>query len=299
LERKGLGRGLGALIPGGPESAPGIAEVDVQAISLNPWQPRGRVNDDGIAELCASVKQHGVLQPVVVRPDGPGKYQLVAGERRLRAARMAGLSTIPAIVREMKDQESLEIALVENIQREDIGAIDAARAYRRLMDEFDLTQEQIASRVGKSRPAVANTLRLLQLPESVQARLEKGELSEGHARALLGVPNPNMQILLADEIARRKCSVREAERLARSWAKGVSAGGGSVSRETSPASADPNMTAVEEHLRNLFGTRVRVTSSGERGKIEIEFYGEDDLNRILGLIGGLYQPAVPGRPFRP
>lgn len=282
MERKGLGRGLSALIPGASEGT--VLEIDLNQVALNPWQPRKSMDEGAMAELAASVREHGIIQPIVVRGAGQGKYELVAGERRLRAARMAGLRTIPAIVREMADQESLEVALIENIQREDISPLDAARAYRRLMDEFDLTQEDLASRVGKSRPSIANTLRLLQLSDAVQRRLEKGELSEGHARALLAISNPTVQSAVADEVVRRQCSVREAERLARSWSK-APAGVRTVSRETTPPATDANLTAVEEQLRKLFTTRVRITHSGDRGKIEIEFYGEEDLNRILDLIG--------------
>ncbi len=291
MDRKGLGRGLSALIPGAEVVDSGVMELAVDAISLNPWQPRKQVDDGSIAELAASIREHGIIQPVVVRATETG-YQLVAGERRLRAARSLGLVSVPAIVRGMQDQQSLEVALVENIQREDISPLDAARAYSKLMEEFGLSQEDIAARVGKSRPAIANTLRLLQLPPSVQTRLENGQLTEGHGRALLAIANPNGQILVADEIARRGCSVREAERMARSWSEASKEG--SVSRETNYPTQEPNLAAVEEQLRQLFKTKVRVSLGSDRGRIEIEFYGEDDLNRILELIGGVY-PRIPER----
>ncbi len=243
------------------------------------------MDESAIAELADSIKAHGIIQPIVVRPADNGRYELVAGERRLQAARKAGLSQVPAIVRDIRDQESLEIALVENLQREDISPLDAARAYRRLMDEFDLSQEEVASRVGKSRPTVANTLRLLLLPAGVQVRLEKGEMSEGHARTLLSLPNAALQALVADEIIRRKCSVREAERLVRGWSKAATTP--DVSRETIPPAAKPNLLAVEEQLRKLFQTYVRVVFNEDRGAITIEFYGEEDLNRILSLIGAI------------
>jgi len=284
LDRKGLGKGLSALIPAAEPG--GVMELEVECISLNPRQPRKTLDESAIQELAASIREHGIIQPVVVRPAGEGRYELVAGERRLRAARVAGLRKIPALVREMEDQQSLEVALIENIQREDISPMDAARAYRRLMDEFDLSQEELAARVGKSRPAIANTLRLLQLPEAIQQSLEKGDLSEGHARALLSIPNPNGQLLVADEIIRKGASVREAERMARSWSS--AAKGRTVSRETSPHPARADLAAVEEQLRDLFKTRVRVFYAEDRGRIEIEFYGQDDLNRILELIGGIW-----------
>lgn len=294
MDRRGLGRGLSALIPGGEDGgAVTVVQVEIDSIALNPWQPRKHLDDESIAELSASVREHGIIQPIVVRTVAPGRYQLVAGERRLRAARAAGLTTVPALLREMPDQESLEVAMVENLQREDISPLDAAGAYQRLMEEFDLSQEEIAARVGKSRPAVANTLRLLQLPKAVLARLEKGELTEGHARALLMLSNPNAQILLADDVIRRQCSVRETERLARTWPAGTSAAS-TVSRETVRTS-DANLAAVEEQLRQLFKTKVRVSIAQDRGRIEIEFYGEDDLNRILGLIGAIC-PPLPGAP---
>lgn len=290
MDRKGLGKGLSALIPGGGSPTTGVTEIELDAISLNRYQPRKNVDDASIAELAASIREHGIIQPVVVRTAGSGRYELVAGERRLRAARAAGLTTIPAILRDLPDQESLEIALIENIQREDISPLDAARAYRRLMDEFDLSQEDVATRVGKSRSAIANTLRLLQLPSAIQARLEKGEMTEGHARALLSISNPAGQALVADEIIRKQCSVREAERLARSWA--TSLAGRNVSRETGAGpEIEPNLKAVEDQLRQILKTRVRIRFGEDRGTIEIEFYGQEDLDRLLTLLADNYLPV--------
>lgn len=285
MDRTGLGKGLSALIPSRGTASRSVIEVPVDLIATNPFQPRRRMDESAIAELAESIKAHGIIQPIVVRPADNGRYELVAGERRLQAARIAGLSQVPVIVRDVRDQESLEIALVENLQREDISPLDAARAYRRLMDEFDLSQEEVASRVGKSRPAVANTLRLLLLPAGVQERLEKGEMSEGHARTLLSLPSPALQALVADEIIRRKCSVREAERLVRGWSKAATTR--IVSRETNAPAAKPDLLAVEEQLRKLFQTYVRVVFNEDRGAITIEFYGEEDLNRILSLIGAI------------
>ncbi|MEI6914310.1 MAG: ParB/RepB/Spo0J family partition protein [Armatimonadota bacterium] len=290
MDKKGLGRGLSALIPGSGAPHTGVTEIEVDRITLNPFQPRKNVDEGSIAELASSIQQHGVIQPIVVRSGASGGFELIAGERRLRAARSLGMGTIPAILRDMEDQQSLEVALIENIQREDISPLDAARAYRRLMDEFDLSQEDVAQRVGKSRSGVANTLRLLQLPTSIQDKIEKGEITEGHARALLATSNPAVQALLADEIVRKQCSVREAERMAKNWAV-PALGTKNVSRETLPSSTKTHLAAVEERLRDILRTRVRVHDLGDRGKIEIEFYGEEDLNRLLTLIADNYPPA--------
>lgn len=289
MDRRGLGRGLDALIPDSSGEKSGVFEIAIDAISANPWQPRRKMHDESIEDLARSVTEHGVIQPVVVRSIGQGKYQLVAGERRLRASRAAGLTSIPAIVRDLKDQESLELALVENLQREDISPLDAAFAYKQLMDEFNLTQDEVARKVGKSRSAVANTLRLLKLPTGLQQRLESGELTEGHARAILSISSEQGQRVVADEIIRRKCSVREAERLARSWRTLL--GHGDISRATSTAEPEVDVEAVAEELRKIFSTRVTVTMAKGRGFVSIEFYSEDDLNRILALLG-----AIPGQP---
>lgn len=285
MDRKGLGRGLSALIPGS-DAPQGVSEIEVSRIDFNPFQPRKSLDEGSLEELTASVKVHGVIQPIVVRAAEGGQFQLVAGERRLRAARAAGLKTIPAVVRDMEDQQSLEVALIENIQREDINAIDAAVAYRRLIDEFNLSQEEISERVGKSRPTIANTLRLLQLPERVRERVATGELSEGHARALLLVKNPTAIPLIADDLVRRQCSVREAERICKSWNNAAK-----IARENDPPQPATHLAAVEEQLRHFFKTRVRVVGGEDKGRIEIEFYGEEDLNRILELIGGVFPQA--------
>ena len=288
MEKKGLGKGLGALIPGAEKevrSAEGT-DVEVARITANPYQPRGRFDDEKFQELVNSVRVHGVLQPVVVRTKGEGEFELVAGERRLRAAKAAGLTRIPAVVRELTNEQSLEVALVENIQREDINALDAAIAYRRLSEEFGLSQEDLAFTVGKSRSAIANTMRLLTLPDSVKEEVRSGRISEGHARAILSVEGASLQIELCKRIIGGVLSVREAEVLAREWSRGSGAPAENVSRETKAAKEDPNLLAAESHLRGVLGTKVKIVKGKDRGRIEIEFYSEDDLERLLLLLSG-------------
>ncbi len=291
MEKKALGKGLGALIPGveRQERVPST-EIDVDRIQPNPFQPRESVDGSKLEELVASIRVHGVIQPVVVRSIGEGRYELVAGERRLRAAIKAGLIRIPAVVRELTDEQSLQIALIENIQREDINPIDAAVAYKRLTDEFGLSQEELAFRLGKSRSAVANTMRLLGLPERVRQELKSGRLTEGHARAVLSLEEESQQIDLCRHIVDSGLSVREAERLAREWSRSMPAArsGGGVSRETISAPLpDPNTLEIEARLREIFRTKVSLVRNKDRGRIEIEFYTDDDLERILTLLGGI------------
>lgn len=288
MEKKGLGKGLGALIPGAEREARpgGGTEIEVARISNNPYQPRGRFDDEKFQELVNSVRVHGVLQPIVVRSKGDGGYELVAGERRLRAARAAGLARIPAVVRELTNEQSLEVALVENLQREDINPMDAAMAYKRLCEEFGLSQEDLAFGVGKSRSAIANTMRLLGLPDDVKEELRRGRISEGHARAILSVEGDEAQVEMCKRIIGSVLSVREAEVLAKGWSRSPVKADGIVSRETSGFKEDPNLLDAEAHLRSIFGTKVRIVKNKDRGRIEIEFYSEDDLERLLLLISG-------------
>jgi ParB family transcriptional regulator, chromosome partitioning protein len=284
MERsRGLGRGLGALIGEQESTRPreAVLDVPVEEIRPNPYQPRQSMDDTGLHELSESIREHGVLQPIVVRraPDG---YELVAGERRFRAAQLAGLSRVPACVRDYTDQQALEIALVENLQREDIGALEAARAYRRLIDEFGLTQEQIAARLGKSRTAVTNTLRLLQLPLRVQRSLESGEISEGHARAMLQA-QPERREAVLEQVVRSGANVRETEELSK-------APGSENSAAPSPKgqgrrSGDAHLQAAESRLRQALGTKVQIRGKGGKGIVSIEFYSEADLDRLLQLMG--------------
>jgi len=284
--RKALGRGLEALLPtgGGTPSPAGSLQLPLDGITPNPDQPRRHFLPDSLAELAASIRMHGLLQPVVVRRV-PGGFQLIAGERRLRAARMAGLHEIPAVVRESDERDRMELALVENLQREDLPALDEAEAYRTLMEEYDLTQEEVAGRVGKSRPAVANALRLLGLPEEVKARLRAGEITASHARAVLSVAGTEAQVALAAEIAQRGLPKSEAERMAAAQRTRppVSRPRGSA-RGT--AAGDPNWRAIAENLTRKLATRVRVIQRARGGTIEIEFYSPAELDRLIHQLGG-------------
>jgi ParB family chromosome partitioning protein len=282
MERtRGLGRGLGALIGEQDAMRPreAVVEVPVEEVRPNPYQPRQSMDDTALHELAESIREHGVLQPLIVRRVGRG-YEVVAGERRYRAAQLAGLSRVPACVRDYTDREALEIALVENLQREDITALEAARAYRRLLDEFGQTQEQIAARLGKSRTSIANTVRLLQLPPRVQRSLESGEISEGHARALLQA-TPERREAMLEQVVQAGANVRDTEELVQK-----------ISGEVVPAPTvgpprqrDANTQAVEAKLRQALGTKVQIQSRDGRGAIRIEFYSDEDLERLLGLMG--------------
>lgn len=281
MTRRGLGRGLSALISTAEEASEGVMEVPLSAIVPNPDQPRRDVDEGGIEELAASIREHGVLQPVIIQRLPDGRYQLIAGERRWRAARVAGLSTVPAIVRHVSDEERLELALVENVQREDINAVDEAIAYHTLMERFGLTQEEVAQKVGKSRAAVANTLRLLTLDTEILSGLREGRISEGHARALLMAPE-QARLEMYHRAVRSGWSVRETERAARAANRQISPAAPSVSRETSDP--DPHILALEDRLRNALATRVHIRHSNGRGTIEIHFYDLDDLSRIIETI---------------
>ncbi|HVE81617.1 MAG TPA: ParB/RepB/Spo0J family partition protein, partial [Myxococcales bacterium] len=233
-------------------------------------------------ELAESIKAQGMIQPVLVRRDGDG-YRLIAGERRWRAAQLAGLTEIPALVREASDGEAFQLALVENLQRADLNPVEEAEGYRRLMDEFRLTQEQVSQRVGKDRSTVANALRLLGLPDEVKALLAQGGLDMGHARALLGAPSASAMVKLADRVASERLSVREAERLVRQLRGGSDQPGAAAKPRSAPEKASPAARAMVEDLQRRFGTKVHLHDHGGRGSIEIEFFSYEDLNRLLSL----------------
>jgi ParB family chromosome partitioning protein len=280
---QGLGRGLAALIPQRSAASNGSIEIALTRIRDNPRQPRLRMDDEALAGLAESIRQHGVIQPILVTETIDG-YQLVAGERRVRAARMAGLERIPAIVRQLADRQQLELALVENLQREDLDPIEAARAYRQLMEEFSFTQEDLAARVGRARSTVANTLRLLDLHETVQDALAADRITEGHARALGGLSNES-QAHAVVAVIDDDLSVRQTEELVRRLREPR------VPRDTAsasePATSDPDVERVEEDLRRSLGTKVRLTRTRRGGRITIEYYGDDELMRIyLRLVGG-------------
>lgn len=263
-----------------------LSVIDIRSIRLNPRQPRKMFDKDKLDELADSIREHGVIEPVIVRPTDDGAYELVAGERRFRATVLAGLQSIPAVVRVIDDRQSLELALIENLQREDISPLECAEAYRRLMDEFGLTQEQIAERVGKNRSTIANTLRLLNLPPEILESLSKGEITEGHARALLSVNDPEEQLNFWRKVVSQGLSVRETERLSRTPRASRTSKTSNVSRATGrQRSIDPHLADVEDKLRRFLGTKVSIIrNNANAGKIEIEFYDDDDLMRILDLI---------------
>ncbi len=271
--RRALGRGLGALIPSTYEDDERGRDTSVPlaTIRANPMQPRQAFSDPGIEELAESIRQKGILQPLLVRRVNGG-FELIAGERRLRAAQRLGLEQVPVIIRDASDGEMLEMALIENIQRENLNPLEEGRAYRRLMDEFHLTQEDVATRVGKDRSTVANTVRLLQLPAEVQAQIEQGTLSAGHARALVAAPSPAAQIQLAQEVVTKRLSVRQTEQM--------------VKQHSRPL-AGPELAAAEQRLTEYLGTRVRVLHARNgSGKIHIDYYSLEELNGIIDRLSG-------------
>jgi len=279
--RSGLGRGLDALIPGGERPASGIEQIPLDAVVSNPRQPRTRFDPEELAELAESIRVHGMLQPLIVTQDEtPGRYTLIAGERRLLAARQAGLTHAPALVREASEQSRLEMALIENVQRADLAPLELAEAYRQLAEDFDLSHEQIAARVGKSRVAVTNTLRLLKLPESVRQALAEGRISEGHARALLALPTPQAQAAALHTILTHDLNVRQTEALVRR-----------LTGERPPArprpEPPPDVLDVQERLQSSLGTRVRLkrTRKGS-GTIVIHFYSDEELEALIERLSG-------------
>lgn len=282
----GLGRGLASLIPttAPPTEAP--VEIPLDRIRSNPYQPRRRSDDAEIAQLAASIREHGVLQPVLVTETIDG-FELVAGERRVRAARIAGLSRIPAVVRQLPDRHRLELALVENLQREDLNPIDEALGYRRLIDEFGLSQEEIAARVAKARSTVANTLRLLDQPPEIQEAVADGRLSEGHARAMAGLP-ADEQIRLARLVTAKGLNVRQTEELARRLKAGVGTrpdDEAGTDRRPDPT-IDLELSRVQEDLQRALGTKVRIARGRRGGRIVIEYYSNEDLGRLYDRLTG-------------
>jgi ParB family transcriptional regulator, chromosome partitioning protein len=284
-KRPALGKGLSALIPTVPEPRTGPIELDVDRLVPNSLQPRGQFDDARLEELARSIRANGIIQPIVVRKSGE-RFQIIAGERRWRAAQRAGLVRVPVVIRDVADGHEhalLEMALIENIQREDLNPIEEALAYRRLAEEFQRTQEAIAAAVGKDRTTVANLLRLLKLPQEVQAEVGSGGLSMGHARALLTLASPSDQLKTARDVIAGKLSVRETETLVR---KLVEPASGSKPTQSAQAPADVHTKAAEERLRLLFGTRVRIVRSGSGGRIEIDFGSETELIRVFDQLTG-------------
>ena len=284
-EKKGLGKGLGALIPseGSAEEkgirlgGPGYRELPIGAIKVNPYQPRDIFDEEMLSNLTASIREVGVLQPILVRTRDSESYELIAGERRWRAAKRAGLKNIPAIIRDVEDLTSLEHALVENLHRQDLGPLEEAAAFQQLIDDFGLSQEAVGQRVGKSRSSIANSLRLLHLPSSVQNYLLSGDISAGHARALLALTSRQDQDQLAQRIVKEALSVRDVEKIVR---EGLSIQKGKQAKKTKSA----GVLEVEQQLSDYLDTTVTVSTSGKRGRISVEFADMDDLGRIFSVI---------------
>lgn len=289
-KRGGLGRGLSALIPGAPEAgeaATGLMEVPVNAVAPNPKQPRTRFDDDTIAALAASIREVGILQPLVVRRAGDGRYELIAGERRLRAAKAAGLASVPIVLRDSEDADLLREALIENIHREDLNPIEQAEAFRALLEELGLKQEELADRVGVSRSHIANTIRLLALPLDVQQLLADDKITAGHARAVLSLGDQVAMSSLATRIAAEDLSVRQTEEVVRRFVEAPDkAADKKRVAESITEQPDSNLAEVEEILSEQLATRVSIQMGAKRGKVVIEFGSPDDLERIVSEIIG-------------
>ncbi len=275
-QKSGLGRGLGALIPGGDnvQNGNGVMLVPVERVLPNPRQPRNMIHPENLEELTLSVREHGVLQPLIVTlGESAGHYILIAGERRLQAARLAGLASVPVLVREATDQQRLELAIIENVQRSDLSALEEAEAYRQLAEDFELSHEGIASRVGKSRVAVTNTLRLLRLPDSVKNALIEKRITEGHARALLALPTPEAQTAALQRIIKQELNVRQTEDLVRKLS------GENPVPKAKPI-IPPDIIELEDRLRSSLGTKVTLRSGHKGGTLVIHFYSNEELNSL-------------------
>lgn len=281
--KSGLGKGLDALIPtaeeeSGVAAATGVTEIPLASIIPNPHQPRSSLRDQDVVELAASIEEHGIIQPLLVTGSSDG-YQLIAGERRWRAARLAGLATVPVVVKDVAPREMLELALVENLQRDDLNPLEEAMAYRQLVDEFKLTQDQVARRVGKSRAAVSNTLRLLKAVRAVQEALLEGKISEGHARALMGLEQAEAQEAALKTVLKQGLNVRQTEELVRRLL-------GAPREEKSAPEVSPETRALEASFRQALGTKVNLTRSDKGGRVVIFFYSDEELDALYERIVG-------------
>ena len=283
MKQRGLGRGLGALLTDYSENdaAQAVTTLPLQRIEPNPNQPRKRFDEVELQALADSIAQHGLLQPLAVRDMGNGYYQIIAGERRWRACRLAGLSEVPVTVVEADDRTVMELALVENLQREDLNPMEEAEGYRVLLEEYGLTQEQAAQQVGKSRSAVANALRLLTLSDEVRALVENGELTAGHARALLTLPNGRLQKAAAQKILALRLSVRQAEAMCKRMAAEEK-----PKEESEPLAVD-YVAECEKHLTRRLGRRVHIVNGKRKGRVELDFYGDDDLQKLYEALCAL------------
>ena len=276
-----LGKGLGALIPNIKEDldSKDIVNIDINKIYANPDQPRKVFDGEKIEVLSSSIKNYGVLQPIVVKPDDFGKYMIIAGERRYRASKKANLKEMPAVIKDIPMKDLMEIALIENLQREDLNAIEEALAYKSLIDHYNVTQEEISEAVGKSRPHITNTLRLLNLSKEVMSMVEDNRITPGHGKALLRIPDHNIQLQIANRIMEEELSVRETEKLAKKILENEN-----IVTEKKIKQKDIYIVDVEERLTNIFGTKVNISKGKKKGKIEIEYYNDEDLDSIVSLL---------------
>lgn len=279
---KRLGRGLDALIPSLQLNEDDkVVEIPLAQLRPNPYQPRKHFNEDSLQELATSIKEYGVVQPIIVRTALKG-YEIIAGERRFRASQVCGLTTIPAVVRKFSDQQVMEIALIENLQREDLNAMEVAVAYQAIMDQFSLTQEELSAKVGKSRSHIANFLRLLSLPDQIKQYVSRGTLSMGHARAIAGVKSDKLKKELAEQCISQQWSVRQLE----DAVKTLEDEPDKEVKPVQPQKRDPFIHQAEDQLRDLFRTTVKIKHNNNKGKIEFAYYSQDDLNRLLELLQG-------------
>ena len=277
MSRQALGKGLRSLIPQGDLSSRNlVSQIEVDKITINPFQPRKHFDQEKLEQLAESIKNHGVLEPIIVRRAGED-YQIVVGERRWRASQLAGLKTIPAVVKELSDREMTELALIENLQREDLNAIEEAEGYKILIEEFDMTQEEVAQSVGKKRSSITNALRLLTLEPPIKEMVAEGRLSRGHAKVLLGVDSVKLRYALAQKAVKEELSVRRLERLVQQTPKPAAGRKGTL---------DPQVQMVRDELQRVLGTKVRLIYKRGRGKIEIEYYSDEELERIIELMRG-------------
>ena len=284
MAKRGLGKGLDALIPGGfqPEVSGGIQQVAIDMIFPNPSQPRVQFNDESLDELANSILEHGIIQPLILTPGKKAdQYILIAGERRLRAAEKAGLDSVPAIIRDASDLERLELALIENIQRENLSPLESSFAYQKLTDEFSLSHDEIATKVGKSRSAITNSLRLLKLPQEIQASLHDGIISEGHARAILGLASKKSQLAAFDTINKNALNVRQTEELVRKMS------GQKTAKKQTKKTTKPEIRSLEDNLRTMLGTKVSLKHSGKGGTIVIHYYSEEELDSLIERFKGI------------